>query len=504
MIAHNQLCSCVYLLLFVCLCWTSSSAFLHHFHPSAVKGSSARQHATPSTTLKNLQERHDVQLKQRRGYSTMWLQRLEVAEHFHPSSSFVTKLHFQSKNTNSAVEVTTEKKNPSATDMPASTSGNTALITDASQIPKVISELEAQTFNWRNPAAFFTPQWSSRIILLVVSAFYGTNFGCVKILGESLHPGVAASFRFTIAALVFLPQLIAVFKSNRKLVMGGIEVGLYTAIGYFAQAQSLISSHASNVAFICSLAVIVVPIIESTFGEKRGFKYLSSALLPALLAVAGVGCLELGGTDLPKVSDLWAMLQPLFFGLSFWRIERHMKICSQPGEAQAFTGAMMVMVALMSYIWTMTDFVIPISHYGHNILEASLLSQFHNVIQNWKVPVALAWTGIVTTALTSYGENIAMKNLDAAESTVIYSTEPLWGAAFASVTLGESIGLNTVLGAFLILAACLWSSLGATIISMVSSTFLVNNAEVVEEIGENISANLSEILERIPDITNEM
>ena len=40
-----------------------------------------------------------------------------------------------------------------------------------------------------------------------------------------------------------------------------------------------------------------------------------------------------------------------------------------------------------------------------------------------QVIAAIAWTGVVTTALTAYGENYAMRSLSAAESTVIYSTE---------------------------------------------------------------------------------
>ena len=37
-----------------------------------------------------------------------------------------------------------------------------------------------------------------------------------------------------------------------------------------------------------------------------------------------------------------------------------------------------------------------------------------------QVIAAIAWTGVVTTALTAYGENYAMRSLSAAESTVIY------------------------------------------------------------------------------------
>ena len=35
-------------------------------------------------------------------------------------------------------------------------------------------------------------RWIARLILIVVAAFYGTNFGCVKILNDTLEPSVSA------------------------------------------------------------------------------------------------------------------------------------------------------------------------------------------------------------------------------------------------------------------------------------------------------------------------
>ena len=35
-------------------------------------------------------------------------------------------------------------------------------------------------------------RWIARLILIVVAAFYGTNFGCVKILNDTLDPSVSA------------------------------------------------------------------------------------------------------------------------------------------------------------------------------------------------------------------------------------------------------------------------------------------------------------------------
>jgi hypothetical protein len=45
----------------------------------------------------------------------------------------------------------------------------------------------------------------ARAILIIVSAFYGTNFGCVKILNENLDPSVAAALRFSLVhILIFI------------------------------------------------------------------------------------------------------------------------------------------------------------------------------------------------------------------------------------------------------------------------------------------------------------
>eukprot|EP01031_Cornospumella_fuschlensis_P026532 gene26533-32064_t len=116
----------------------------------------------------------------------------------------------------------------------------------------------------------------------------------------------------------------------------------------------------------------------------------------------------------------------------------------------------MLVSALGSALYAFFTFVLPISQYGQELLYTSLWSQL-TALRDWHVTAALLWTGVITTALTSYGENLALRKLNAAESTVIYSTEPLWGTAFASFTLHEEMGWNTGIGAALVIAACLWN-----------------------------------------------
>jgi drug/metabolite transporter (DMT)-like permease len=180
--------------------------------------------------------------------------------------------------------------------------------------------------------------------------------------------------------------------------------------------------------------------------------------------------------------------------LSFWRVEKFMSQDIQsPDDPKVFTGAMMLAVATFAGVWSVHDFFLPSIDRGESI--TALLTSQLGAFSDWQVCGAILWTGIVTTALTSFGENIAMRRLSAAESTVIYSTEPLWGAAFAALVLGESLGWNTALGAVLILSACLWSSLGPELISAsilslgASATSIVGEetAEVIENLIENVS-----------------
>jgi hypothetical protein len=90
-----------------------------------------------------------------------------------------------------------------------------------------------------------------------------------------------------------------------------------------------------------------------------------------------------------------------------------------------------------------------------------------------------------------------MESLNVAESTVIYSTEPLWGAAFAALTLGEHVGWNTVFGAVMILTACVLSSQGIDRLgALYTSAQLM--AEGFEEFVEDVSANLQPLSERVP------
>jgi drug/metabolite transporter (DMT)-like permease len=198
------------------------------------------------------------------------------------------------------------------------------------------------------------------------------------------------------------------------------------------------------------MAVVTVPILDFLFGKVL----LKRQVLGACLAAIGVYALEMGGQDASSLSsgDLVSLVQPLMFGLGFWRMEAAME--KYPTEAGRLAAAQLLMVFLvsLSYLicgapFTDTCEVLP------SLTE--LVAWFHDP----SIMGMLVWTGLITTAFTIWMETLALKTLSAAETTLIFSTEPLFGAAFAAAVAGECFGREAGIGAAFIIGGCLVSGL---------------------------------------------
>ncbi|KAL7572521.1 hypothetical protein ACA910_000345 [Epithemia clementina (nom. ined.)] len=299
----------------------------------------------------------------------------------------------------------------------------------------------------------------ARLLLIAAAALYGTNFSLVKLMGQdtSLPVGVTSTLRFGLAALATSPWLFAPSKSSPEETydddallstagatdltllpdswgsfLGGFEVGLWASIGYIAQAVGLESTPAGESAFLCSLAVVVVPFLDLLSGRRlKGREWVGAAM-----ALAGVGLLELG-TSFNEITwtygDWASMLQPLFFGMGFWRMEHVMH--KYPNEASRCTAAQLLAVAFGSAIYSV-------------LAEGTGVWDW-NQLQVWlsdpSLLAMIAWTGVASTALSVYMETRALQTLSASETTLLLSTEPLWGAGFAALLIGEQFGVDSAI-----------------------------------------------------------
>lgn len=319
--------------------------------------------------------------------------------------------------------------------------------------------------------------WRARLLLVAASALYGTNFALVKLMGDVMPVGISTPLRFGMAALAALPWLIEKNEPiegddtrrghARHAAMLGFEVGLWNAAGHIAQAVGLETTLASKSAFICSLAVVVVPLIDSLNGRR----ILPRQWVGVAMAVVGVAFLELGGNDgiaaaisSLTMGDALSFVQPVMFGIGFSRMERAMHL--YPDQAPRMTAAqlMAIFVASLGYgLWWAAGSGAGVDAGGdaaQTIVSTIQSYPWQQWLTDPSTMFSLFWTGCIATALTIYMENMALESLSAAETTLIFSTEPLWGTAFAAAIMGEEMGVNAGVGAVFILTACLYSNLG--------------------------------------------
>ncbi|GAX23889.1 hypothetical protein FisN_20Hh095 [Fistulifera solaris] len=300
--------------------------------------------------------------------------------------------------------------------------------------------------------------YRARALILLVATLYGSNFSLVKMMGEDtpLSVGMTSTLRFGLAAIATSPWLFSNFNQIRMkwstspasaAMVAGFEVGIWNCIGYIAQAVGLKTTLASKSAFFCSMAVVVVPLLDFLFkGQTIHFNQIAGLVL----AIIGVGALELGDMDfasgtLLSYGDLVSLIQPLAFGLGIWRMETAVR--KYPNQAMRATAAQLSIVFLGSAIFCTLS--------GDGGFDST---QLKSILTKPMVLAPLLWTGLITTALTIYMESVAMKTLSAAETTLLLSTEPFSGSLFAVTLMGERLGSNALIGSGMILISCIVST----------------------------------------------
>jgi drug/metabolite transporter (DMT)-like permease len=188
----------------------------------------------------------------------------------------------------------------------------------------------------------------------------------------------------------------------------------------------------------------VVPILDVLF---KGKILKQRELAAVVLACFGVGLLELGPSGGLRITsgDLLALSQTLFFGIGYWRLESVSH--AHPHHAARLTVGQLLAVAGGAALYALTELGL-----GH--IPVPSVDQFIGWLGDPFILCALAWTGLISTALALYLETVSLKVVSASELTLLMTTISLWGAAFAYVTIGEVLTPTGILGGVLIMGGC--------------------------------------------------
>ncbi|KAL7462089.1 hypothetical protein ACHAXS_002490 [Conticribra weissflogii] len=260
----------------------------------------------------------------------------------------------------------------------------------------------------------------------------------------------------------------------------GIELGVYMFLGYAFQAIGLETTTASRSGFLLYLNVKLVPFIKFLIFGKSIRK---STWISALVAFAGTALLSLdndasalapaaaGGLDDAGLNisisagDLWSIAAAAASAMFILRMEEASK--SVPNSAE-LNAANLWTVAILSLLWTTgaswnSIHDIQIGVISQSLAEdltfvSALVQSLHKTFQQTIYtivmhPLPLLYLSGVTTALASYIQSKAQKDVTAERASVIYAMDPVYGAFFAHLLLGEQLGGWGWVGASLIVVA---------------------------------------------------
>lgn len=282
------------------------------------------------------------------------------------------------------------------------------------------------------------------VMLNLLVLLCGTNWVVVKDAGTAFDPYIFASLRFMVAALMFAPVLMKSASRDEKVLQAGFEIGIYTAIGYLFQSQGLLTTDASRASFLSTFTVLVVPFLAGLSG--RGVRPLTWA--SALAALVGVSMLEQSGSP-PSLGDLWSALSAISFGVQMFRTEHWSRIL---GHRNAFPlmSVVMATTAAISTVAACLTHTTEISTLIHGIVESGPLT-----LGSYHIPwTEVLYTGILTTDVVLLMEVVALQDVSSMEAAIIYTLEPVIGAGFAFIMLGERWGPMGWAGAGVIVASC--------------------------------------------------
>ena len=321
-------------------------------------------------------------------------------------------------------------------------------------------------------------------VLLTVPAAWGTFAPAVKLAyaaSPSPLPGLVFSTgQYFFATLTLLTAAAAVGQeeeeegrgslgamadtsepATRAAWLAGLELGGYLFVANQLQVKGLGTIPADRGAFLVQTTTLVVPLLQAL--SEGGLASVPRRTWAAcVLAFVGVllmssdldvaGGLGMGSGLSFGLGDVLVLSSALLYSVHVLRLSALAsgipalrlslaKACSEGGYSLLLLGALALLPAL------------PVSQeigvFAETFAQLDAGAQL-------TLAASAAWCGVVTVAYTIWAQSYGQSGgISATNANLVYTTQPLWSAAFAWLLLGELLTPSEAAGG-LVIGAALW------------------------------------------------
>ena len=272
---------------------------------------------------------------------------------------------------------------------------------------------------------------------------WGTTFIAQDTGMDKIGPLTFNATRFFVGFLSIIPFALLIEKkkifkeinNNKKLFFNLLFwIGLFLFLGTYLQQTALLYTDVANAAFFTIFYVPMVPIILFFIYSKS----IHWSIWPSVVfCVFGVYLLSDFSDATIRLGDGLVILCALFWALHIIFIGNFAKSFNLP----LFFGALQALVvSFLSFIFAIFFETITIA----NIFNES---------------ISIIYAGVLSGGIAFTLQIYAQKNISPAPAGIIFSLEGVFATIAAWIILNQILGLNNIIGCFLILCGVLFSQL---------------------------------------------
>ncbi len=277
----------------------------------------------------------------------------------------------------------------------------------------------------------------SDLLLLAVAVVWGTSYGVAK--GALAYYPVLGflAVRFILTFVLLLPVLVRLQRQRlQDALRTGWPLGLLMLSIFVCETFGLALTQASNAAFLISLCVVFTPFVEWWMlrikPQRAVFVFAGASLLGAALLSGGmVGAMGWGDALMLAAALL-----------------RAITVCQTSKLTRDSTAPALALTAVQAGVIGFGSLLLAVCTPG-GMPPLPVNAAF------WQATVYLV---LGCTVFAFFAQNWALKHSAPSRVALLTSSEPAFGALFAVLWLGESLGVMGWVGGSLIVLAALWTS----------------------------------------------
>ena len=278
------------------------------------------------------------------------------------------------------------------------------------------------------------------LMLFAVALVWGLSYGVAKI-ALFYYPVLGfLALRFGLTFALLLPSLRDFRSAEVQTALRiGLPLGLILLAIFLCETYGIAQTSAANAAFLISLCIVLTPLVEWLLLKQRPDSFTLGA---ALVAMLGAALLSSNLNAAFNVGDGLILAAALLRAVMMVETKRR---CA----GQAFST--LALTAVQSGVLMLGCLLLA-------LLMPSGLPALPRSPTFWLATLFLV---LFCTLFAFFAQNYAIRRSTPSRVALLLGTEPVFGALFAALILGEALSANVIFGGALIVLASLAASLQA-------------------------------------------